>query len=51
MQHNKEYEKLFRSFDKVKAFDMLAELFYDRNFATTSKSEIDLLMFSFFLTC
>lgn len=49
MQYNKEYEKLFEKFDKKKAFDTLAELFYDRNFATTSKSEIDLLMFSFYL--
>lgn len=49
MHYNEEYEKLFANFDKTKAFDKLAELFYDRNFATTSKSEIDLLMFSFYL--
>ena len=49
MHNNEEYEKLFEKFDKVNAFDTLAELFYDRNFATASKSEIELLMFSFYL--
>ncbi len=49
MHNNEEYERLFEKFDKTKAFDTLAELFYDRNFATASKSEIDLLMFSFYL--
>lgn len=49
MLYNTEYKKLFKKFDKSKAFDTLAELFYDRNFATTSKNEIDLLMFSFYL--
>lgn len=31
---------------KAKAFDKLAELYYDHNFGSTSKSEVDLLMFS-----
>ncbi len=31
---------------KAEAFDKIAEMFYDRNFGATSKSEIELLMFS-----
>ncbi len=34
---------------KAKAFDKIADLFYKQNFGTTSKSEIELLMFSFFM--
>lgn len=34
---------------KAKAFDTLAELYYNRNFGALSKSEIDLLMFSFYM--
>ena len=49
MTNNKKYDELFASFDKAKAFDRLAELFYDRNFSSASKSEIELLMFSFYL--
>ena len=49
MQFNREYEKLFLDFDKARAFDKIAELFYDRNFSSTSKSEIELLMFSFYM--
>ena len=40
---------MFRDFDKVAAFDRIAELFYDRSFSSTSKSEIELLMFSFYM--
>lgn len=49
MHNNEEYKNLFEKYDKAKASDTLAELFYDRNFATASKSEIELLMFSFYL--
>lgn len=49
MRYNENYESLFHNFDKTAAFDKIAELFYDRNFASTSKSEIELLMFSFYM--
>lgn len=49
MRYNEEYERLSEQFDKAKAFDALAALFYDRNFGSATKSEIDLLMFSFYL--
>ena len=49
MQYNDQYEILFQNYDKARAFDQLAALFYDRNFSTVSKSEIELLMFSFYL--
>lgn len=48
-QFNHDYESLFRDFDKASAFDRIAELFYDRNFSSSSKSEIELLMFSFYM--
>lgn len=34
---------------KVAAFDEIAKLFYKKNFGTTSKAEIELLMFSIFM--
>ena len=34
---------------KAEAFDKIADMFYKQNFGTTSKSEIELLMFSFFM--
>lgn len=34
--------------EKVKAFDQIAELYYNRNFGTASKAETDLLMFKFY---
>lgn len=49
MTNNEMYKSLFQNFDKAEAFDELAELFYNRNFATASKSEIELLMFNFYL--
>ena len=49
MKHNSFYEELFRDYDKERAFNQIAELFYDRNFSTTTKAEIDLLMFSFYM--
>lgn len=40
------YAKLFSKDEKAKAFDKLAALYYQHNFGSASKSEIDLLMFS-----
>ena len=34
---------------KAEYFDKIAELFFEGNFGTTTKSEIDLLMFNFFM--
>ena len=49
LQLNHDYERLFSDFNKASAFDRIAELFYDRNFSSSSKSEIELLMFSFYM--
>ena len=49
MEDNPEYEALFNGFDKEKAFDEIARLFFNRNFGTTPKAEIELLMFSFYM--
>lgn len=49
MQNNKMYDELFLDFDKAKAFDKIAELFYNRNYGTAGKADIELLMFSFYL--
>lgn len=43
------YEELLSHIDKDKAFRELAELFYKKNFSTASKSEVELLMFHFFM--
>ncbi|MCD8327788.1 MAG: hypothetical protein LUC25_01680 [Ruminococcus sp.] len=43
------YHCLFSSEDKVKAFDQLAEKYYFANFGSTSKSDLDTLMFSFYI--
>ncbi|MCD7727220.1 MAG: hypothetical protein LUH57_02605 [Ruminococcus sp.] len=43
------YDYLFSSADKVKAFDKLAEKYYFANFGSTSKSDLDTLMFSFYI--
>lgn len=43
------YETLFEVEDKVKAFDKLAELFFERNFGSASKAEIELTMFSIYM--
>lgn len=45
----KNYHALFDNFDKAKAFDEIAEFFYDMNFGSTSKSDIELLMFHFYM--
>ncbi len=42
----KKYEELFYDESlKAKCFDQIATLFFDRNFGSSSKAEIDLLMF------
>ncbi|MCR5143215.1 MAG: hypothetical protein K6C68_11950 [Ruminococcus sp.] len=41
--------KYIERIDKEKAFDEISELFYDHNFGTASKSEIELLMFKFLI--
>ncbi len=40
------YNELFSNEDKIRSFDKIAGLFYNGNFGATSKSEIELLMFS-----
>ena len=42
------YIDCFSEEEKVRAFEKIAELYYSRNFGTTSKTEIDLLMFKFY---
>lgn len=49
MQQNEKYEELFEGYDKAAAFDQIARLFFDRNFGTATKSEIELLMFHFYM--
>ena len=49
MEFNPFYDELFKGFNKEKAFDEIAQLFYNRNFSTTTKSEIELLMFSYYM--
>lgn len=39
----------FTDEEKIKNFDKLAEHYYNTNFGTVPKSDIDLLMFSFYL--
>lgn len=42
----KKYEEIFNNESlKAKCFDEIASLFFDRNFGSSSKAEIDLLMF------
>jgi|GEM_PF-697545 len=43
------WKKLFDEKSKVAAFDLLAENFYERNFGSMQKSDIDLFMFSIFI--
>lgn len=49
MNNNKMYDELFRGFNKADAFDKIAEMFYNRNYGTAGKADIELLMFSFYL--
>lgn len=49
LEFNPQYKEIFGTFDKAAAFDELASLFYNRNFSSTSKSEIELLMFHFYM--
>ena len=49
MENNLEYDVLFDAERKAEAFDKIAELFYNKNFSTLPKSEIDLLMFHFYM--
>lgn len=43
------YNQVFETEDKVKAFDKLAEMFYDRNFGTAGKAEVELWLFKTFM--
>lgn len=44
------YEELFSSDEqKAKAFDKIAKCYYSKNFGSTSKADIDLLMFSIYI--
>ena len=48
--NNTKYEILFpNSGDKASAFDKIAEMFYDKNFSSATKTEIELLMFSIYM--
>ena len=44
------YQKLFDDEAKIKAFDEIAKLYYEHNFGSTSKSDIDLLMFHLYVS-
>lgn len=47
---NEKYEELFPDCEKkAKAFDQIAEMFYNRNFSSASKAEIELQMFSIYM--
>lgn len=47
---NAKYTELFPDVNiKAAAFDKIAELYYSKNFASTSKGEVELLMFSIYL--
>ncbi len=48
MSKNK-YNEIFSDEAKILAFDRIAECYYECNFGTMQKSEIDLLMFSIYL--
>lgn len=45
----KKYNELFTEEDKAKAFNKIAEMYYNQNFGSTSKQDIDLLMFSIYI--
>ncbi|MCI5554423.1 MAG: hypothetical protein MR466_05885 [Ruminococcus sp.] len=43
------YENYFDDNDKKDAFDQIAALFYDKNFGSASKSDVELLMFHLYM--
>lgn len=48
--NNEKYSTLFSSIEsKATAFDKIAEMFYDKNFSSATKSEIELQMFSIYM--
>lgn len=50
MQNNQQqYNELFDNTAKIKAFDEISDFFYDRNFGSFSKTDMELLMFKFFM--
>lgn len=50
MEKNKMYDVLFSTDkEKSKAFDKIAEAYYNRNFGSKSKSDFDVLMFSIYI--
>ena len=50
MKYNTKFDLLFpNDADKAKAFTKVAEMFFDQNFSSASKSEIELLLFSLYM--
>lgn len=50
MDRNQKFNLLFSNVDeKAKAFDKIAEAYYNRNFGSVSKSDFDVLMFSIYI--
>lgn len=48
--NNEKYTTLFPSIEsKATAFDKIADMFYDKNFSSATKSEIELQMFSIYM--
>ena len=43
------YEELFSPEEKAKAFDQIAKQYYDANFGTMQKADLEVLMFSLYL--
>lgn len=48
-KENLQYNDLFDDSAKIKAFDLIAQNFYFKNFGSMQKSDIDTLMFSIFI--
>ena len=50
MERNQKFNLLFcNEQEKAKAFDKIAEAYYNRNFGSISKSDFDVLMFSIYI--
>ena len=50
MEKNQKFNLLFYDAqEKAKAFDKIAEVYYNRNFGSISKSDFDVLMFSIYI--